>query len=349
MRWTKARFRSGRKRGTSRSATRTTSDAKARVHHAAGRPGAPRTRCDGADDPRTRGARRRAGRARRRLGGRGAPGERARAAVPRPPQGRPRPALRGGAGARARPEARRRRRAHVPDLRGARRAARAAARDSARPLVHALACSPTLRPPPRSRRRWRASTAVPSRSIRRRCTRSATGSTSRSSRAATIRQRDGLRLLALGRYSPAKGLDVMLRALRRSLDRGLDVRLTVHGPTLSELEREHRRELLELRDELRLGDRAELGGPVDRSQVPELLAANDLLVNNMRAGEAVRRAARMFVHEQVPAPPRGVRAPATNRPVPSSARSPSSSPQLQELAAQCSTPARTASAVDIAA
>ena len=76
----------------------------------------------------------------------------------------------------------------------------------------------------------------------------------------------------------------MLRALRRSLDRGLDVRLTVHGPTLSELEREHRRELLELRDELRLGDRAELGGPVDRSQVPELLAANDLLVNNMRAG-----------------------------------------------------------------
>ncbi|MDX6423828.1 MAG: hypothetical protein QOI67_1299, partial [Gaiellaceae bacterium] len=27
-----------------------------------------------------------------------------------------------------------------------------------------------------------------------------------------------------------------------------------------------------------------LGGPVDRSQVPELLAANDLLVNNMRSG-----------------------------------------------------------------
>ena len=97
-------------------------------------------------------------------------------------------------------------------------------------------------------------------------------------------RRDDLRLLALGRYSPAKGLDVVLRALRRSLDRGLDVRLTVHGPTLSELEREHRRELLALRDELRLGDRAALEGPVDRSQVPELLAANDLLVNNMRSG-----------------------------------------------------------------
>ena len=59
---------------------------------------------------------------------------------------------------------------------------------------------------------------------------------------------------------------------------------TVHGPTLSELEQRHRGELLALRDGLRLGDRAELAGPVDRSQVPALLAANDLFVNNMRAG-----------------------------------------------------------------
>jgi glycosyltransferase involved in cell wall biosynthesis len=58
----------------------------------------------------------------------------------------------------------------------------------------------------------------------------------------------------------------------------------VHGPTLSELERKHRRDLLALRDELRLGDKAELAAAVDRSQVPALLAANDLLVNNMRAG-----------------------------------------------------------------
>ncbi len=95
---------------------------------------------------------------------------------------------------------------------------------------------------------------------------------------------DGLRVLALGRYSPAKGLDVVLRALRRSLDAGRDVRLQVHGPALSDLERAHRAELLRLRNELRLGERAQLDGPVDRSQVPVLLAANDVLVNNMRAG-----------------------------------------------------------------
>jgi glycosyltransferase involved in cell wall biosynthesis len=95
---------------------------------------------------------------------------------------------------------------------------------------------------------------------------------------------DGLQLLALGRYSPAKGLPTVLRGLRRALDRGLDVRLSAHGPALSELERSHRAELQQLVTELRLGDRARLNGPVERAQVPALFAANDLLVNNMREG-----------------------------------------------------------------
>jgi glycosyltransferase involved in cell wall biosynthesis len=95
---------------------------------------------------------------------------------------------------------------------------------------------------------------------------------------------EDLRVLTLGRYSPAKGLDVVLRALRRVADDGLDVRLEAHGPTSSMLEAAHRRELERLRSELRLDERVELGGPVERTQVPKLLAANDVLVNNMRAG-----------------------------------------------------------------
>jgi glycosyltransferase involved in cell wall biosynthesis len=93
-------------------------------------------------------------------------------------------------------------------------------------------------------------------------------------------ERDGsLRLLALGRYSPAKGLDVVLRALART-----DARLTAYGPTLTELERKHRRELDRLVAELGLGERVRLEGPVPRAKVPELFAQADLLVNNMRAG-----------------------------------------------------------------
>jgi glycosyltransferase involved in cell wall biosynthesis len=95
---------------------------------------------------------------------------------------------------------------------------------------------------------------------------------------------DGLRLLSLGRYSPAKGLDSVLRAIRLATDNGLDVHLQAHGPTLSPLERRHRDELERLVHALRLEERAHLGEPVPRERVPELFGASDALVNNMQAG-----------------------------------------------------------------
>jgi glycosyltransferase involved in cell wall biosynthesis len=93
-----------------------------------------------------------------------------------------------------------------------------------------------------------------------------------------------LRTLALGRYSQAKGLDVVLRAVRLALDDGLDVRLEVYGPALNPAEREHRADLERVVEELELGRRVKLGHAVLRSEVPGLLARADLLVNNMRAG-----------------------------------------------------------------
>jgi glycosyltransferase involved in cell wall biosynthesis len=93
-----------------------------------------------------------------------------------------------------------------------------------------------------------------------------------------------LRLLALGRYSPAKGLDVVLRGVRQAVDRGIDARLELHGTAGSALEDQHRRELGRLVDELGLGGRVQLEGPVPRADLPRLFARADLLVNNMRAG-----------------------------------------------------------------
>jgi glycosyltransferase involved in cell wall biosynthesis len=93
-----------------------------------------------------------------------------------------------------------------------------------------------------------------------------------------------LRLLALGRYSPAKGLDTVLRGLRRAVDGGLDVSLLAHGPTLSQLETDHLAGLERLVADLRLRERVRLEGPVRREEVGSLLAAHDALVNNMRAG-----------------------------------------------------------------
>ena len=81
-----------------------------------------------------------------------------------------------------------------------------------------------------------------------------------------------MRALVLGRYSPAKGIETILRAARE-VD-GVDVEL--HGATLSELERRHRERLAELG--------FSLGDAVPRADVPQLFARSDLLVNNMEAG-----------------------------------------------------------------
>jgi glycosyltransferase involved in cell wall biosynthesis len=78
--------------------------------------------------------------------------------------------------------------------------------------------------------------------------------------------------LVLGRYSPAKGIETILRAVRE-VD-GVDVEL--HGVALNDLERRHRDELAALG--------FELGDAVPRAQVPQLLARADVLVNNMEAG-----------------------------------------------------------------
>jgi glycosyltransferase involved in cell wall biosynthesis len=83
---------------------------------------------------------------------------------------------------------------------------------------------------------------------------------------------DGVRALVLGRYSPAKGIETILRAARE-VD-GVDVEL--HGAALNELERRHREELA------RLG--VPLGDAVPRADVSALFARSDVLVNNMEAG-----------------------------------------------------------------
>ena len=92
------------------------------------------------------------------------------------------------------------------------------------------------------------------------------------------------RAVALGRYSPAKGIDTMLRGLRLALDDGLDARLVLHGPAGNAQERAHRAELESLVEELDLGKRVRLGHAIVRAEVPEAFSGADVLVNNMRAG-----------------------------------------------------------------
>jgi glycosyltransferase involved in cell wall biosynthesis len=86
------------------------------------------------------------------------------------------------------------------------------------------------------------------------------------------RGRKGVRALVLGRYSPAKGIETILRGAAQV--EGVEVE--VRGTSLNGLEERHRRELEELG--------VPLGDAVPRAQVPALLARADVLVNNMEAG-----------------------------------------------------------------
>ncbi|HMI22650.1 MAG TPA: glycosyltransferase family 4 protein, partial [Gaiellaceae bacterium] len=81
-----------------------------------------------------------------------------------------------------------------------------------------------------------------------------------------------VRALVLGRYSPAKGIETILRAARE-VD-GVEVEL--RGAALNELERRYRERLAELG--------FPLGDAVPRAEVPGLFSRSDVLVNNMEAG-----------------------------------------------------------------
>jgi len=96
--------------------------------------------------------------------------------------------------------------------------------------------------------------------------------------------RSGLRILVLGRLSPSKGIDRILRGFRLALDAGLDGWLDVRGGASTPEEGRHEADLRRLARELDLEGHAAIAGPASRSDVPGLYGAAGVLINNMRAG-----------------------------------------------------------------
>ena len=82
-----------------------------------------------------------------------------------------------------------------------------------------------------------------------------------------VEQREPLRLLALGRTSPAKGLDTIAEAARRA-----GVELELRGPSLTDEERAYRATLPDVQE------------PVPRTEIGAVYARAGALVNNMRSG-----------------------------------------------------------------
>ena len=83
------------------------------------------------------------------------------------------------------------------------------------------------------------------------------------------------RLLGLGRYAPVKGWETVLRALPELPE----ATLTLHGPMLTDVDREHRPWLEAMDQELGVRNRVTFGDAVPYAEVPHLLGLADALVN----------------------------------------------------------------------
>jgi glycosyltransferase involved in cell wall biosynthesis len=93
-----------------------------------------------------------------------------------------------------------------------------------------------------------------------------------------------LRVIVIGRYSPAKGVGTIVRAVREALERGIDLRLDVYGNTPNDEARLERAELEQAVGALGLEARIGLHDAVDRTEVIRLLGQADVLVNNAPGG-----------------------------------------------------------------
>lgn len=88
-----------------------------------------------------------------------------------------------------------------------------------------------------------------------------------------------LRALALGRTSPAKALETIIRGVRLAQERGVAVELDIRGPAETAEERAYRKRLIALQ-----GNGVRVADPVPRAELPQLLATTDVVVNAAAPG-----------------------------------------------------------------
>lgn len=88
----------------------------------------------------------------------------------------------------------------------------------------------------------------------------------------------GHRIIFVGFLNINKGIDVLLKALRQLLDRGLDVRLVIVGRVHFAAAFKEQRKQLRLLDELGLQEQVDLAGPQAPARVADLIRESDVLV-----------------------------------------------------------------------
>jgi glycosyltransferase involved in cell wall biosynthesis len=96
-----------------------------------------------------------------------------------------------------------------------------------------------------------------------------------------------LTLLALGRFSPVKGYSLLLDGFQRAVERGLDARLELRGPQLTDAERRHHAEIQRLVQKTpALRERVTLATAVAHDAIPDLLRHADGVLSATQARDS---------------------------------------------------------------
>jgi glycosyltransferase involved in cell wall biosynthesis len=90
----------------------------------------------------------------------------------------------------------------------------------------------------------------------------------------TPRAEPPLRALVIGRTSPAKDVEAIVRSVRLARQRGVEVTLEIRGPSETDEERAYRAALLE-----QAGDGVTVEEPLPRHRLAEVFARTDVVVN----------------------------------------------------------------------
>jgi colanic acid/amylovoran biosynthesis glycosyltransferase len=93
-----------------------------------------------------------------------------------------------------------------------------------------------------------------------------------------------VRLVAIGRTSPAKGFDVAIRAVAILREEGMDATLQIVGPSTTADEQRHREELVALASRLGVSEDVGIEQGVPPDAVADLIRGSDIVVNAMVAG-----------------------------------------------------------------
>ena len=96
-----------------------------------------------------------------------------------------------------------------------------------------------------------------------------------------------LRVISVGRYTPPKKLEELIEGVRLARERGVDVRIDLHGTTGAPRLEAYKRELETLVTRSGYADFATVGGPIPRTEMPAAYAGADVVASNFFSPDKV--------------------------------------------------------------